>query len=292
MIDPMSVRGGRPRIGDLLLGEGVLSEAGLERALAAQLRTRREIRLGSALIGIGVLTEDALLGALSRANGCAAVSSAELMDADPLAVALLPSARALRLGAMPYAVEKKMVRVAFSDPSNIAALDEVAAVTGRRVVPAVTSEVRLMQAHEKFYGRPISRHFATILKRLDAPPVEKPTPVVPPVAVAPPPPPRFREEDPTQEEAAELPLHAAPIDESRSHDPFSDEYSLADFLAQALEGVSLEDLWSTAGFDEDFPLDLGEPLSDADEGLENTQPTRQDSDPQTGVDPIGFGALA
>ena len=61
----MGSKPGRPKLGDLLLGEGVLSPPALERALNVQMRTRREVRLGSALLGLGVITEDALLGALS-----------------------------------------------------------------------------------------------------------------------------------------------------------------------------------------------------------------------------------
>jgi hypothetical protein len=303
----MGTRNARPRIGELLLGEGVLSAPSLERALAAQQRTRSEVRLGSALLGIGVITEDTLLGALARAHGCPTVGTDELENADPAAVKRLPSARAYRLGAMPYAIEKKTIRVAFADPSNIAAIDEVAAVTGCRVIPAVASEVRLMEAHQKHYGRVLSRHFVSILKRLAMPPGE-PVPVRPQVVV-PPPPPRFLDfsapptdvelqaempslaTSPSVEPAAfvaenepepqeplpdppEAPETARAESASSSADRFSDDYSLTEFLAEALEGVSIEDLWQAGGFHEDFPLDLGEPISDG-EDPERTRPSRR-----------------
>jgi hypothetical protein len=325
----MGTRNGRQRIGELLLGEGVLSAPSLERALAAQQRTRSEVRLGSALLGIGVITEDTLLGALARAHGCPTVGADELENADPAAVKRLPSARAYRLNAMPYAIDKKTIRVAFADPSNIAAIDEVAAVTGCRVIPAVASEVRLMDAHRKHYGRVLSRHFVSILKRLAMPP-EAAAPARPQVVV-PPPPPRFLDfsAPPTDVELqAEMPsLATTPVDEAATSSPgevvtaspdaaaafiqdqettqpqeasavedagipepapteaeagtspsaadrFSDEYSLTEFLAEALEGVSIEDLWHAGGFDEDFPLDLGEPISDG-EDPEKTRPSRR-----------------
>ena len=275
----MGSQGGKRRIGDLLLGEGLLSEQALERALAAQARTQSEVRLGSALLGLGIITEDALANALSRAHGCAAVGAAELDAADPAAVELLSSARAYRLNAMPYALDKKTLRVAFADPSNIAALDEVAAVTGCRIVPAVATEVRLMEAHRKHYGRVLSRHFVGILRRLDA---KEPVAIVDEAPVVPPPPPRFQD-DPVAADAIESPEVEAsappmPADavsqEAGTLDRYSDDYSLTDFLAEALDGVSLEDLWQAGGFDEDLPLDLGEPLSEND-SLENTRPTRR-----------------
>ena len=287
---------GRPRIGDLLLGEGVLSAPGLERALAAQQRTRSEVRLGSALLGLGVITEDTLLGALARAHGCPTVGAAELDNAQPAAVKRLPSARAYRLNAMPYAIDKKTIRVAFADPSNIAAIDEVAAVTGCRVLPAVTSEVRLMEAHQKHYGRVLSRHFVSILKRLSTPKEEIASDVLQ-VAV-PPPPPRFLDFGAPPSEAdlqAELPslMPGEPVEaaersespaETTAQDRFSDEYSLTEFLAEALDGVSLDDLWQAGGFDEELPLDLGEPLVENDD-LERTRPSRRSppSPPDDGI---------
>jgi hypothetical protein len=332
MVSSMGIKPGRPRIGDLLVGEGVLSPPSLERALAAQQRTRSEVRLGSALIGLGVITEDALLGALARAHGCPTVGAAELDNADPAAVKRLPSARAYRLNAMPYAIDKKTIKVAFGDPSNIAAIDEVAAVTGCRVLPAVASEVRLMDAHRKHYGRVLSRHFVSILKRLAMPPAEIERPQV----VVPPPPPRFLDFSAPPSEAdvaAEMPglgasepapfmSDAAGVSEATdaedapgdrtfpvgtsgadssehgegsgaaregSEDRFSDQYSLTEFLAEALEGVSLEELWQAGGFEEDLPLDLGEPLSDGDD-LEKTRPSRRS--PRTGGDDARMDASA
>jgi hypothetical protein len=338
----MGGKNGRPRIGELLLGEGVLSAPSLERALAAQQRTRSEVRLGSALLGLGVITEDALLGALARAHGCPTVGAAELENADPAAVKRLPSARAYRLHAMPYAIEKKTIRVAFADPSNIAAIDEVAAVTGCRVLPAVASEVRLMEAHQKHYGRPLSRHFVSILKRLAMPIAPEPSR---PQVVVPPPPPRFldfsapptdvdlQSEMPSlattsEEESASFSEPAFVADEARppveadearekiaageageriagprlpgapdeagpdnGANRFSDDYSLTEFLAEALEGVSLEELWQAGGFDEEFPLDLGEPISDG-EDPESTRPSRRGSGSKTGGDDARLDASA
>ena len=216
----MGSKPGRPKLGDLLLGEGVLSPPALERALNVQMRTRREVRLGSALLGLGVITEDALLGALARAHGCPTVGAPELENADPAAFKKLPSARAYRLNAMPFAIDKKTIRVAFADPSNIAAIDEVASVTGCRVIPAVASEVRLMEAHQKHYGRVLSRHFVSILKRLATPPdavLERPQVPVPP------PPPRFLDfsAPPSETELqAEMPsLASASADESGETEP-------------------------------------------------------------------------
>lgn len=305
MSGPMGTKKGRLRIGDLLKGDGILSEPALERGLATQRKTGREIRLGSVLVGLGVVSEEALLGALARAHGCPAVGFPELSAADPAAVALLSSARAYRLGAIPFALEKKTVRVAFLDPSDIAAHDEVAAVTGLRVQTAVTSELRLMQAHEKFYGRPISRHFGNILKRLEMK-FDDTIPIQP----TPPPPPRFTDEDVA---AVDSPDSSSLSEPPASSDPFSDAYSLSDFVADVLDGVSLEALWEAAGGDDEETLDPGEPIPEEEpifdeepeevaepqvmrepeESFESTRPSRrarESSDDSAG--PMELGALA
>jgi hypothetical protein len=82
-------------------------------------------------------------------------------------VRLLPERAAVRLAAVPYALEGRGVRVAFKNPSNLAAVDEVSAVTSRPVIPAVISEVRLLQAFHLFYGRPVPIEFRGVLHKLE-----------------------------------------------------------------------------------------------------------------------------
>src|SRR5262249_47141824 len=64
-------------------------------------------------------------------------------------------------------LEGRGLRVAFKNPSNLAAVDEVSAVTSRPVVPAVISEVRLVQALNLFYGRQVPIEFRNVLLKLE-----------------------------------------------------------------------------------------------------------------------------
>ena len=86
--------------------------------------------------------------ALSAIHRCDYVAWSEILQASPGVVRLLPERTAVRLGAVPYGLEGRGLRVAFKNPSNLAAVDEVSAVTSRPVIPAVISEVRLVQALE------------------------------------------------------------------------------------------------------------------------------------------------
>ena len=156
------------RIGDVLLSEGLLSEKTLARALELQAATARGIKLGSILLKWDLLAESDLLASLAKLHRCAPVDWATLSRAQKSATRLLSAEQASRLGAVPYAHDGKKLRVAFANPSNIAAVDEVQAITGRRVIAAVTSEVRLVQAQQRFYARPLTREFSTLLQKMES----------------------------------------------------------------------------------------------------------------------------
>ncbi len=241
------------RIGELLIAEGLVSETALARALEFQRSAGRTLTLGGIFLNWGLLGEEALLEALAKLYGCPAVPWGSLSCASPAAVHLLSGEQAIRIGAMPYATDKKTVHVAFANPSNLAAVDEVAAITKRRVVPAVTTEVRLLQAHQRFYARPIPIPVWTILQKLDRKPQKPPDPVVqilsqapetsgtPPetiLALAGPGLEGLGAAQPLQESLleAQTPVEAetpARLSTDRV-DPYSDQYSLTDFVAEAL----------------------------------------------------------
>src|SRR5712692_3175386 len=155
------------RIGELLVAEGLLSESAINRALGYQRASVERLRLGSILLNWDLLAEDALLQTLAKFHRCPAVSGVMLAQAPIDAVRLLASAAAARLAAIPYASEKNLLRVAFANPSDLGTIDEVSALTRKRIAPAVTTEVRLMQAHQKFYGRHIPHEFRTILQKIE-----------------------------------------------------------------------------------------------------------------------------
>lgn len=156
-----------PRIGELLVAEGVLSDVAVQSALGFQRHTGEPFRLGTILLDRDLLPEENLLRALSVIHRCDYVTWSDILKAPPQVVRLLPERVAVRLGAVPYALEGRGVRVAFKNPSNLAAVDEVSAVTNRPVIAAVISEVRLLQAFHLFYGRPIPIEFRSVLLKLE-----------------------------------------------------------------------------------------------------------------------------
>ncbi|HEX7253539.1 MAG TPA: hypothetical protein VF376_11710 [Thermoanaerobaculia bacterium] len=123
--------------------------------------------MGAILLKWDLLAEQDLLDTLSRYHRCPAAGRDTLAAADRKALALLSPEQAKRLDAVPYAFEDKAVRVAFVDPSNLASVDEVKAITGRKVLPAVTSQVRLVQAQQKFYSRAVALDLWSVVQKLE-----------------------------------------------------------------------------------------------------------------------------
>jgi hypothetical protein len=156
-----------PRIGELLVAEGILSEVAVQSALGFQRHTGEPFRLGTILLDRDLLGEESLMRALSAIHRCDYVSWSDILQAPPQVVRLLPERTAVRLGAIPYGLEGRGLRVAFKNPSNLAAVDEVSAITSRPVVPAVISEVRLVQALSLFYGRQVPIEFRNVLLKLE-----------------------------------------------------------------------------------------------------------------------------
>src|ERR687891_1113724 len=71
------------RLGDLLVAEGLITDAQLRQALAEQ--KGKTDKLGSVLVRVGALTEEQLIGFLSRQYGIPSITLVNLdVDADTL----------------------------------------------------------------------------------------------------------------------------------------------------------------------------------------------------------------
>ncbi len=171
----------KPRIGQFLVSEGLLSNDVITRALGFQKSSVESFRLGTILLNWELLAEEALLAALSRYHGCPFADWAALSKATPEALRCLPATQAIRLGAVPYAIEAGNLRIAFRNPSDLAVIDQASQITGRRVLPSTTTEVRLALALHQFYGHPLPFQFKPVIQKLER---RKTMPPVKPVVAA------------------------------------------------------------------------------------------------------------
>jgi type IV pilus assembly protein PilB len=135
------------QLGEILLDEGLVSEAQLMAALDEQMA--RGQSLGRTLVEIGVLTEGQLVAALARQVGMAFVDLDEY-QVDRSAVSMVPAALCRRYTVLPVGFQDGALVLATADPGNVVAVDDVRTVSGMAVLPIVATYENLSRAIERF----------------------------------------------------------------------------------------------------------------------------------------------
>ncbi|MGF1700079.1 GspE/PulE family protein [Photobacterium makurazakiensis] len=141
----------RKRLGDLLVDEGIVGQDQLERALLQQQSTGR--KLGNTLISMGFLTEQQMLQFLSRQLDIPLVDL-HRVTVDAEAVALLSEVHARRLRGLVIGLHGDTVRVAMSDPADLAAQEALYdQLSQYRVELVIAPEHQLITAFDRYYRR-------------------------------------------------------------------------------------------------------------------------------------------
>lgn len=139
-----------PKIGELLVSEGLITRKQLEEALKCQVIFGG--RLGTNLVEMGIVGELDLLLSLSKQLEMPYVSPEQLMALTPDVIKLIPREIAEEYKIIPLSLEKKRLTVAMWDPSDLASIDAISFITGYIIIPVVCSELRLLLALEQYYG--------------------------------------------------------------------------------------------------------------------------------------------
>jgi len=135
------------RFGDLLVSDRLVTQEQLDLALADQKRTGE--KLGETLVRLKLLTEDRLIHFLSRQYGIPEITFPEKIA--PEIIKLIPDRIARKYGVVPIGRTIGSVTLALADPTNLSALDDVAFMTGLKVVPTIASSSVIRRAIERYY---------------------------------------------------------------------------------------------------------------------------------------------
>jgi Type II secretion system (T2SS), protein E, N-terminal domain len=142
------------RLGEWLVAQGTITLEQLEAALRAQVVYGG--RLGTNLIEQGAIIDlDLLAQALAARAGVPPALQRHLENVDPGALALVPSKLAARYHGVPLGFTRSTPRrlaVAFIDPLQPGAADEIGMVSGHGVLPSVACELRIHYHLERLYG--------------------------------------------------------------------------------------------------------------------------------------------
>ncbi|MGM0416016.1 MAG: GspE/PulE family protein [Thermodesulfobacteriota bacterium] len=138
------------RIGDLLVSEGIITEEQLQQTLKAQKGTGR--KLGRMLIDMGAISEDKFLSFLSSQLNIPLVDLRHFKF-NPELVKVIPEALARRFRVLALTREDDGLLVGMADPTDLFAIDKIAARTNENIKPAVVRESDLLRALDNVYRR-------------------------------------------------------------------------------------------------------------------------------------------
>jgi hypothetical protein len=189
------------KLGEMLVRDGRLTEPQLELALKYQARDGG--RLGTVLVEHGFVDLEALTVYLGLELGIPIATGAMLERAKRAAVRLLQPAQAFKHKCIPLVVQDRQLITAIEDPHDFGTLEALNQITGYRVLPRVTPEVRIYYYIERYYGVPRPARYlkfgdtprgdeGAIDTGLPAPPLPGLPPVPASPVVAPGPRPRLR----------------------------------------------------------------------------------------------------
>ena len=146
------------RIGEILVGKGVVSEDQVRIALTEQKQGRKD-HLGKILVRLGFATEAVIRDVLGGALGYDSVDLAKVV-VDHEVVKLIPKdiARRYAMIAITLDANERVLTVAMSDPFNVIAIDQVRALLGGdiEIRPLLAGEAELDKSIDQFYGYELS----------------------------------------------------------------------------------------------------------------------------------------
>ena len=147
----------KPRLGELLVQEGLITQDQLRIALIEQKQSN--FPLGRQLVRLGFITEAMVRDILAHTIGQESIDLAQVM-ADADALKMVPEEFARRHHTLPIAFDanNNLLIVAVSDMFNVMALDQLRANLGGQIdiKPLLAGEAQLAEYIDNFYGFELS----------------------------------------------------------------------------------------------------------------------------------------
>ncbi len=139
---------GDKRLGAVLLERGYVNDESLQQAISRHAEVGG--RLADILVHIGVISEQRIARAIEESIGIPLVVLPRV-DVMPDALSKIPADLAFEVGAMPFAIDGNRLRVAFEDPLDALAIEEVEDASGCLVEPYQALQKELQWAIATYY---------------------------------------------------------------------------------------------------------------------------------------------
>lgn len=141
--------GTHKHVGELLVEAGIISVKTLERALERQQGSGR--RIGAILEDMGVVTEDELVDVMAAQLSMRSAKKIRGHSFPPALLALIPAEFAVQHTVFPLQLKEGALAVAVADPTAVNVLDDIARMTGHRVMAILSSHEEIAAAIREYY---------------------------------------------------------------------------------------------------------------------------------------------
>ncbi len=126
-----------PKIGEMLVAEGIVTIEQLNRAFDEQRQTGD--RIGAALVKLGMIGEDTLLEFIAKQFHCPQVNISKL-NASKEVLALIPLDIMHKYQTVPFGLMGNALHVAMADPGNLFVIDDIRFLTRKNIQVHVAAD--------------------------------------------------------------------------------------------------------------------------------------------------------
>jgi type IV pilus assembly protein PilB len=137
------------RLGELLVREGLLTDAQLAKALQEQANTPGQ-RIGLTVVKLGLVAETEVVRMLARQHRMPAVDLSRF-ELDTRLLKLIPAELATKHTVLPLKRDGRQLTVAIADPTSIGVVEDLKFITRYDIVPVLAGEYSMRMAIEKHY---------------------------------------------------------------------------------------------------------------------------------------------
>jgi type IV pilus assembly protein PilB len=142
-----------PKLGELLIKDGLLKPDQLERVLEEQKKTGQ--KLGVVIINLGLLKEAQINKILEKHFQVPGIDLNQ-WETPEEALKLIPKEMCEKHCVVPVSKQGNTLVVAFSDPGNIFVKDDLSFVSRCKIQPVVAPESAIINSIEKYYGKKVA----------------------------------------------------------------------------------------------------------------------------------------
>ncbi len=152
---------GRKKLGELLLGKGLIDDMQLRSAMSHQRSWGGKI--GSALVELGFISTEEIEKVLEEQLRQKCLTEAQMVP-EPEAIALMNAQDVAKYVALPLRVRGNEVFIALSNPFDLSITDEIGFKLGKRVRGLLAVESVIKKSIKKYYGGSGGREYKVDIK--------------------------------------------------------------------------------------------------------------------------------